>query len=230
MALTPLNNTTSTTARTGRKTTASKPLLLPSKTIEEHVTAADTRTDMKDSTTAKKLLLSHGLTLPTACNAIKQVAHALLEFSITAVLGATHSEILRAMAILLLEAEQNLDAAKLIDKITELLEGPIALLEDKAELIVATMESHKAALESAVLEVRDQLCTSSEGIERAVVNATLASTQQNNEREPNASGPEGPRTYANAVKSNTPPALMKILARSEAQTRQILIDRHSWRS
>ena len=143
--------------------------------------------------------------LPITCNAIKQVAHTLLEFSITTILGATHSEILQAMAILLLEAEQNLNAAKLINKITELLEGPIALLEDKAELIAATTESHEAALESAMLEVRDQLYTSSEGIERAVVNATMASTQQDNEWALNVSVPEGPHTYANTVKSNTPP-------------------------
>jgi hypothetical protein len=94
MALTPLNNnatsnTTSAVTRPGRKTTASKPILATSKTIEEHLAGEDIRTDMKDSISAKKLLLSHGLILPTACNAIKQIAHALMEFSISAALGAT---------------------------------------------------------------------------------------------------------------------------------------------
>jgi len=207
--------------------TANKPLLTASKSIEEHLKASDIRTDVKDSITAKKLLLSHGLVLPTACNAIKQVAQALLEFSIAAILGATHSEILRAMAILLLEAEQNLDATILIDKITSLIEGPLALLEDKAEAIAEITETHKAALESAVLEVRDQLYNSSEGIERAVINASLIPTQQRDPDTMTVKQPEGLHTYANAVRANAPPLLTKILARSEAQTRQILIDRRS---
>jgi hypothetical protein len=44
----------------GRKTTASKPLLSKSKEIENHLTDLDIRSEIKNSVSAKKLLLSHG--------------------------------------------------------------------------------------------------------------------------------------------------------------------------
>jgi transcriptional regulator of met regulon len=131
------------------------------------------------------------------------------------------------MAILLLEAEQYLDATNLIDKITSLIDGPIAKLENKAEAIADLTESHKAALECAIVEARSQLHNSSESIERAMANVTMAATQLDDAGTTKARRPEGSYTYANAVQANIPAPLTKILARSEAQTRQILIDRRT---
>ncbi|KAG2746891.1 hypothetical protein P692DRAFT_20738310, partial [Suillus brevipes Sb2] len=138
----------------GQKTTASKPLLSKSKEIENHLTDLDIRSEIKNSVSTKKLLLSHGLDLPIACNAIKQIAHALLEFSITAEVGATHVDILRSMAILLIEAEKNLNAANLIDKFSALIQGPIVQLEEKATRIEEATTTHKEALENAAKELR----------------------------------------------------------------------------
>ncbi|KAG2739588.1 hypothetical protein P692DRAFT_20756005 [Suillus brevipes Sb2] len=227
MALTPLNhanqNVPVTATTRGRKTTANKPLLSISKEIIDHLTGSDVRSEVRDQTAARKLLLTHGLNLPVACNVIKQTAHALLEFSVTAALGATHVDILRAIAILLIEAEQNLDAAKLIEKVTSLIQGPITQLEEKAAKIAELTEAHKTALESAATELRGNLSNSSESIEKAVLNAATASQDH-----PTATHPEGTRTYASAVRTNAPPTLTKILARSDAQARQILIDRRSF--
>ncbi|KAG1794808.1 uncharacterized protein HD556DRAFT_1236238, partial [Suillus plorans] len=55
------------------------------------------------------------------------------------------------------------------------------------------------------------------------MNATTASLDH-----PKVKSPEGTRTYAHAARTNAPPPLTKILARSEAQARQILIDRRSF--
>lgn len=215
--------TTVTPTTRGRKTTASKPLLSKSKEIENHLTDLDVRSEIKTSIAAKKLLLSHGLDLPIACNAIKQIAHALLEYSITAEVGATHVDILRSMAILLIEAEKNLDAANLIEKFTALIQGPIAQLEEKATRIEEATTTQIEALENAAKELRGTLSNSSESIEKAVQNVTKASQDM-----PKATHPEGMQTYANAVKTNAPPPLTKLLARGEAQARQILLDRRSY--
>jgi hypothetical protein len=191
----------------GRKTTASKPLLSKSKEIENHLTDLDIRSEIKNSISAKKLLLSHRLDLPIACNAIKEIAHTLLEYSITAEVGATHVDILRSMAILLIEAEKNLDAANLIEKFTNLIQGPITQLEEKAMRIEEATATHKEALENAAKELRGTLSNSSENIEKAILNVTKASQDM-----PKVTQPEGMHSYANAVKTNAPPPLTKLLA------------------
>ncbi|KAG2113978.1 hypothetical protein DEU56DRAFT_919656 [Suillus clintonianus] len=131
------------------------------------------------------------------------------------------------MAIVLIEAEQNLDMAKLIEKIDALIQGPIAQLEEKAEEIAEATEMHKNALESAVSELRGNLHISSESIEKIVTNATRAS-QIENQIEPRAERPNGSQSYASVVRNEAPPQLTKILARSEAQAKQILIDKRTY--
>ncbi|KAG2065429.1 hypothetical protein BDR04DRAFT_1161481 [Suillus decipiens] len=141
----------------GQKTTASKPLLSKSKEIENHLTDLDIRSEIKNSASAKKLLLSHSLDLPIACNTIRQIAHAMLEYSITVEVGATHIDILWSMAILLIEAEKNLDMANLIEKFAALIQGPIVQLEEKATRIEEATVTHKETLENAAKELCDQL-------------------------------------------------------------------------
>ncbi|KAG1816660.1 uncharacterized protein BJ212DRAFT_1480533 [Suillus subaureus] len=129
------------------------------------------------------------------------------------------------MAILLIEAEKNLDTANLIEKFSALIQGPIVQLEEKATRIEEATATHKEALENAVKELRGTLSNSSENIEKAVLNVTKASQDM-----PKATQPEGMHTYVNAVKTNAPPPLTKLLACGEAQARQILLDRHSYES
>jgi len=130
-----------------------------------------------------------------------------------------HADILHAIAILLIEAEKNLDAANLIEKVSALIQGPIAQLEKKATRIEEATVAHKIALESAATELHGNLFNSSESIEKVVLNANKVSQDM-----PKVTQSEGMRTYANAAKSNAPPPLTKLLACSEAQARQILLD------
>ncbi|KAG2343927.1 hypothetical protein BDR05DRAFT_999472 [Suillus weaverae] len=125
------------------------------------------------------------------------------------------------MAILLIEAKKNLDTANLIEKVSALIQGPLAQLEEKATRIEEATASHKEALENATKELHGTLSSTSENIKKAILNVTKVSQDM-----PKATQPEGMHTYVNAVKTNVPPPLTRLLARGEAQARQILLDRH----
>jgi hypothetical protein len=162
-----------------------------------------------------------------AGKSLKDIAAAMFELSISAVnLGATNAEILRALAIILHEAEQATDMVKVIDRIEALINGPIALLDEKVDVLADIASTHKTSMDNVVTEVRTQLNNSSEGIEKMVENATLRSAQQTS-TSAGKERSEGPLSYAAAAKAGVPLALTKLLARSEAQSRQILIDRRS---
>lgn len=209
-----------------RKTTANKPLLATSKPIEEHIEGTSIRTDITNIITAKKLLNTHGLALPTAGTMLKQIVTAIFEFSASAGLGSTHAEILRAIAIVLYDAERAMDMTNIINKIETLIGGPLTIMVEKAEELALSTDKHKEALEEAVKEVRTNLSESLEGIDKATKSATQA-IQNHTNTEAIHNGSEGPRTYAAAAKASIPGPLTKLLSRNEGQTRQILIDRRS---
>jgi len=144
----------------GRKTTASKPMLSSSKTLEEHITGSGIRTDTTNIITAKKLLTTHGLDLPAAGTMLKELSQVVFEFSIAANLEALQTDILRAIAILLHEAEQSMNMTTLLDRIENLIDDPIATLEEKVTTLADITETHKITLESAIKEVRGQLSDS----------------------------------------------------------------------
>ncbi|KIK36749.1 hypothetical protein CY34DRAFT_109403, partial [Suillus luteus UH-Slu-Lm8-n1] len=205
----PTNQTTlSSITRPNRKTTADKPLLSTSKTIEEHAKGTGIKTNITSLTAARKLLSTHGLTSPTAGNMLQSISAALFEFTITANLGATHSEILRAIAYLIYEVDKDIDTENIIAKIKALIGGPIALLDEKVDTFAETLDAHKTKLENTITEVRANLQTSTEGLGKVVENVTT--TTANCRHSPNsAAGSDGPKTYATAVKTNIPPPLTK---------------------
>jgi hypothetical protein len=215
-----------TQTRGGRKTTASKALLSTSKTIEDHIAGTGIRTDTTNITTARKILTTHGLTIPAAGSTIKEISLAIFEFSISANLGALQTDILRAFAILLHEVEQAMDTTTLINRIEGLIAGPISTLEERVESLSEITESHKAALDSAIKEMRGNLSDSTTGIDNAVINALNALKQQT-QMETQDRRSNGPRSYAEAAKRDIPAPLTKILSRSEGQSRQILLDKRS---
>jgi hypothetical protein len=101
--------------------------------------------------------------LPMAGKALKDIAAAMFELSISAVnLGVTNAEILRALAIILHEAEQATDMVKVIDRIEALINGPIALLDEKVDVLADIASTHKTSMDKVVTEVRTQLNNSSE--------------------------------------------------------------------
>lgn len=223
----PTNQTMlSSITRPNRKTTADKPLLSTSKTIKEHAKGMGIKTNITSLTAARKLLSTHGLTSPTAGNMLQSISAALFEFTITANLGATHSEILCAIAYLIYEVDKDIDTENIIVKIKALIGGPIALLDEKVDTFAETLDAHKTKLENTITEVQANLQTSTEGLGKVVENVTTITA--NCRHSPNsAAGSDGPKTYATAVKTNIPPPLTKVMTRNEAQSRHILVDRHS---
>jgi hypothetical protein len=209
-----------------RKTTANKPLLTTSKTIEEHIEGMGLRMDVTNITTAKKLLATHRLVLPTAGTMLKQVALAIFEFGISAGLGSTHAEILRVIAMTLHKAERTMDMTNIISKIETFIGSPLTIMVEKAEELENLMDKHKEALEQVVKEVCTNLNDSLKGIDKATKNAANA-IQSNSNIGSIPRGSEGPRSYVSVAKSTMPSSLTKLLSRSDGQTRQIFIDRRS---
>ncbi|KAG2757768.1 hypothetical protein P692DRAFT_201858760 [Suillus brevipes Sb2] len=212
--------------RVNRRTTASKPLLSTSQSIEEHEQGLGLKTNANNLTTARKVLTTHGLTLPFAGNMLHSISLAIFELSITANLGTTHTDILRALAIMINEVDKEIDTEHIIDKTKALMGGPVATLDEKVDALADMMDSHRAELEKLVVEVRNNLQTSTEGLEKMVENATEV-TNQTTPATTIENRSNGPRSYADATRTNTSPPLTKLLARCEAQARQILIDRRS---
>ncbi|KAG2133230.1 uncharacterized protein EDB93DRAFT_1254897 [Suillus bovinus] len=214
------------TTRTSWKTTASKPLLSFSKSLEDHAIGTGTQTDINSTATARKLLTTHGLTIPVAGNALKEITAALFELSLTPNTGATLTEILRSFAFILHEDSQTCGINNILTKVDSLIKNPIEKLENNVKALTQLVEMQKTTMEETVKEVHNQMNMSPEGIEKALESA-IQKTNQQSRLQTELRGSEGPRTYADAIKAGTPAQLTKILARNEAQTRQILIDRRS---
>lgn len=147
-----------------RLRTTAKALFAPSKSIEEHLNGIGTRTDIITLTSARKQLSTNGMTISTAGGTIKHIIGAIFELSLMPTLGATHSESLGAIAIILNKIEQTIDTNNIIDKLSALLGGPIATLDEKVNAFADLAESHTAALEKTVTEVSKQLADSIAGI------------------------------------------------------------------
>ncbi|KAG2742527.1 hypothetical protein P692DRAFT_20673938, partial [Suillus brevipes Sb2] len=216
--------------RGARLRTTAKALFAPSKTIEEHLNGIGTRTDIITLTSARKQLSTNGMAISTAGGTIKHIIGAIFELSLTPTLGATHSESLRAIAIILNEIEQTIDTNNIIDKLSALLGGPVATLDEKVGTLANLAESHATALEKTVTEVSKQLAESIVDIGKAVekTSQTHTHTHTHQQNENSNGGSEGPRSYAAVTKTGIPAQLTKLLSRSEAQSRQILIDRRSY--
>jgi gas vesicle protein len=214
------------TGRTNRKATASKPLLLTSKSIEEHAAGLDVKTDVNNLNNARKTLTTHGLNLPTAGKTLLTIATALFEYSASSNLGATHSDIIRAFAFIIYEAQKDIDTEHIMEKVKALMGGPVATLDEKVDELEDVLAKYKREMEKTVKEVRDNIQTSIEELVKAAKD-TSASVSPHPLTTSDAPGSNGPRSYAAVVKTNVPPLLTKALAKSEAQSRQILIDRRS---
>ncbi|KIK42493.1 hypothetical protein CY34DRAFT_12340 [Suillus luteus UH-Slu-Lm8-n1] len=195
------------------------------KSLEDHAKGTGIHTDINSSTAARKLLTTHGLTLLAAGNVFKEITSALYELSLTPNTDATQTEILRAIAILLHEASQTSNIEQVLNKIEAMVKGPIVTLEANINTLSDLTTMHKAAFEGTTTEVRDQVNLTSKGIEKAVVVAIQKSNQQQANSPAALRGSDGQSTYVEAAKAGMPTQLTRILAQSEAQTRQILIDR-----
>jgi hypothetical protein len=227
----PTTNPTNSTAATpptrlNQKTTADKPLLSTSKTINEHILGEGMKTDVTNTPAARKLLMTHGLILLSAGNMLEAILVALFEFSIMANLGAMHTDIIRALALMIHDVNSDLDTENVISTIKTFLGGPIATLDKKVDQFEDTVKAHKETTEKTIEEVCNKLDESTEKLGKMVekVEALTANCMQTAN---GVKGSDGPKTYASAAKTNIPTALSKIIAKNEAQARQILIDRRS---
>ncbi|KAG1731747.1 hypothetical protein EDB19DRAFT_1912340 [Suillus lakei] len=157
---------------------------------------------------------------------LMQIVTAIFEFSALAGLGSTHAEILRAIAMVLYDAERTMDMTNIINKIKTLIGSPLTIMVEKAGELVQSTDKHKEALKEAVKEVHTNLSESLEGIDKATKSATQA-IQNHTNAEAVCIGSEGPRSYTVAVRASIPGPLTKLLSHNKGQTRQILIDRRS---
>jgi hypothetical protein len=188
--------------------------------MKEYIDGADIRTDISTIPAARKFLSTNGLILSTGGGTLENLSLAIFELSLSSSLGATHTEALRAIAMIAHEIEQTINTNRLVDKITALMGGPIATLDEKVEALSEFTEKQTAALDKAMNEVRDHITVSSKGIEKAVEGAIQA---KHTETLPNQS--KGPISYASVTKTGMPAPLTRILSRSEAQAKQILISK-----
>lgn len=172
-----------------------------------------------------RLLTTHSLTTPSTGITFEVLADCLFEFTLTANLGATHTDILRAFAIIIDDTNEAEQISSFMHKLATVLNNPIELLETRVEELGECLTQHKQNLECAVIEVCSQLHDSSEHIGKVVEDTICATREQGNADKATESRSEGPLNYTNAVRTGIPASLIKILAHSEAQTRQILIDR-----
>lgn len=195
--------TATQTGRSNRKTTASKPLLSSSKTIEDHALGLGTKTDVNNLTSARKSLALHGLNLPTAGNTLLTISVAIFEFSAAANLGAIHTDILRAFAYTVHEAHQNIDTESIITKTHALMGGPVATLDEKVETLENLLEKHKKEMEETASEVRKTVQTSLAELVEAAKNTRLAALQQHQVPD-NVPGTNDQRSYVAVTKSSPP--------------------------
>ncbi|KAG1879041.1 hypothetical protein F4604DRAFT_1998595 [Suillus subluteus] len=220
---------TAPATRGSRQRTTAKALFAPSKTIEEHLAGTDTRTDIITIASARKQLSTNGMIISTAGGTVKHLIEAIFEMSLVPTLGATHSESLRAIAIILNEVEQTIDTNNIIIKLAALLGGLVATLDEKMDTFTTSVDKQIEVLEKTVQEVSKQLENSVTGLGEAVEQVTLLPKQAQQNTEENSES-QGPCSYAVATKMGIPTPLTKLLSRSEAQARQILIDRRSLQS
>jgi len=69
---------------------------------------------------------------------MKHVIQAIFELSLTVNSGATFTEILRALGIILHEIDQSIDVNNLINKINLLVGGPLVTLNEVVETLEMT--------------------------------------------------------------------------------------------
>ncbi|KAG2346985.1 hypothetical protein BDR05DRAFT_945398 [Suillus weaverae] len=121
--------TTAPPTRCGRKTNTEKPLLAFSKHKSDHTIGTGICTDVKNLESTMRLLATHGLTTPSTGITFEVLVDYLFEFTITANLGVTHTDILRAFAIIIDDINQTKQTSTLMHKLAAALETPIEHLE-----------------------------------------------------------------------------------------------------
>lgn len=88
---------------------------------------------------------------------LHSISLAMFAFSIMANLGAMHTDILRALAIMINEVNNDIDTEKIIDKMKSLMGGPVATLDEKVDVLADMMDSHKMELKKLVEKVCNNL-------------------------------------------------------------------------
>jgi hypothetical protein len=192
--------------------TTAKTLFAPSKMLEEHIAGMGTRTDITIIISARKQLSTNGMIVSTAGSTVKHLIGAIFEMSLVPTLRTTHSESLRAIAI--------------IDRLDALLEGMVVTLNKNIDSFASLTSKQAATLQKTTLKVSKQLENSTAELGKAVEHTThTPGNMQMNAQ--NSSGSQGSQSYASVTKTGIPPPLTKLLSHSEAQACQILIEKRS---
>jgi hypothetical protein len=123
--------------------TTAKTLFAPSKMLEEHIASMGARTDITIIISARKQLSTNGMIVSTAGSAVKHLIGAIFEMSLVPTFGTTHSESLRAIAI--------------IDRLDALLEGMVMTLNKNIDSFSSLTSKQAATLEKTTLKISKQL-------------------------------------------------------------------------
>jgi hypothetical protein len=188
----PLPTLLAPTTKGTRKTMTNKPLLTSSKSLEEHIAGAGTRTDITNLSTARKILSTHGLVLLASASSMKHVIQAIFKLSLTVNSRATFTEILRALGIILHEIDQSIDVNNLINKINLLVGGPLVTLNEVVETLEMTAKSQTLELVETVTKVSDQIQISTKNLEKTMENTTnqLIATNHTSQAGARSDGPK----------------------------------------
>ncbi|KAG1828668.1 hypothetical protein EV424DRAFT_1536412 [Suillus variegatus] len=199
-------------------------LLRPTnRSIPELISNPATPSKVIDAATARAELVSKGMLIPAAGATINDLVNALFEFTISTP-GVTQlqRDMLRAIAILLGKADHEQKAKKIAETTSFHMTGTI----ERLEKAVDSHEGKITALDSFINEVRDSIDSAMSRLEKAVENTTSNATESQSTQRVEQNGDPG-KSYAKALQARLPKPDSSTLARSEAQTRQILIDRKS---
>ncbi|KAH7917500.1 hypothetical protein BV22DRAFT_981595, partial [Leucogyrophana mollusca] len=171
---TPANSQTGP-SRIGARRDPNPQLFSSVKTRLDLITNPGQPTSIKTVSSARNFLASKGLVLTSAAPTIDSLSSALLEFTNTAPnLTALHYDTLRAIAILMEDSCVERSTASIIQALAKHVEGPLALLEQKAtELEEAANRNTTTAetLTRVAEEVSSQLDNSTEMLESAIATA-----------------------------------------------------------
>lgn len=176
-------------------------LLRPTnRSIPELINNPATPSKVTDAKTARAELVSKGMLIPAAGATIEDLINALFEFTInTPGVTQLQRDMLRAITILLGQADHEQKAKKIAETTSFHMVGAIKRLEKAAD----SHDGKIKALDSFVNEVRDSIDGAMARLEKAIEN-TCTNVDENATAERTAQSEEQGRSYAKVTQARLP--------------------------
>jgi hypothetical protein len=157
------------------------------RSIPELISDPLTTSNVTDEATARKELTSRGMLIPASGASVEALAEALLEFTLQAPnLTRLHTDIIRAIAVLLFEADHELKAQRIAETTSKYLTDVLGRLEKVAATCEVSSNVTSTSEITTILSISDKLAMSLE-------NSSKIQSQLKRERD---EGIEGARVIA----------------------------------